>query len=137
MYKRINHDFTETSEYNILSKKVQEIVGKRPSFEFSIIKSVDDGKDEEINERFYVNHPNLESGETILKGKVQFGTDYWRVNETKRVCTPVLNNPTWKDVLVATNNLLEENNAGGIFLEALTITGETNGIKQVELEFGS
>jgi len=131
MNTRINPIYSETSEYNTLSEKVKEIIGKRPCFEFSIIESVDTEKG------FYVKHPNLNSNEPVVSGKVQLGTDYWRVNESKRVNTPVLENPTWKDILVATNNLLEENDAGGIFLEFLTIKDEVDGIKQVELEFGS
>ena len=131
MNTRINTPMTEISEYNEMSKSVATLIGKRPRFEFSIIQSEDSDKG------FYVKHPNLNSVEPVITGKVQFGTDYWRVNEKSPVTTPILENPTWKDILVATNNLLEENDAGGIFLEFLTIKNEVDGVKQIELEFGS
>jgi hypothetical protein len=131
MNTRINTPMTEISEYNEMSKSVATLIGKNPRFEFSIIQS------HNSDNGFYVKHPNLNSMEPVIEGKVQLGTDYWRVNEKNAVTTPVLENPTWKDILIATNNLLEENDAGGIFLEFLTIKNEVSGIKQVELEFGS
>lgn len=134
MNTRITPNCTKTSEYRELSKKVETLIGKRPLFEFSIFQSV---KSDNPKKGFYVQHPDLESCEPVLNGRVQFGTDYWRVNENNPVTTPVLQDPTWKDILGATNALLEENKAGGIFLEALTIKTEINGVKQVELEFGS
>ena len=131
MNTRVSTPMTEVSEYNAMSDVVKSLIGKRPRFEFSIIES------EPSDAGFYVKHPNLKSTEPVITGKVQFGTDYWRVNDRKAVSTPILENPTWKDILIATNNLLEENDAGGIFLEFLTLKKEVNGVKQVELEFGS
>jgi hypothetical protein len=130
MYTKLEFPFTVKTEYNKLCKQVEKLVGKDPVFEFSIMSSHDS------DEGFYVNHPNLKSKDPVIKGKAQFNANYWRINENA-VSTPILENPTWKDILIATNNLLEENEAGGIFLEALVITDESNGIKQVELEFGS
>ena len=130
MYTKLEFPFTVTTEYNKLCKQVEKLVGKDPAFEFSVMNSHDS------EDGFYVNHPDLGSKDPVLKGKVQFNANYWRISENA-VSTPVLENPTWKDILIATNNLLEENEAGGIFLEALVITDESNGIKQVELEFGS
>jgi len=131
MITRVSTPMTITSEYKEMSNSVESLIGKPPRFEFSIFES------DYSKEGFYVKHPDLHSTKPIVEGKVQFAADYWRINETTEVKTPILENPTWKDILVATNNLLEENNAGGIFLEFLTITDEINGIKQVELEFGS
>jgi hypothetical protein len=131
MYTKLQFKFTKTSEYNKLCKQVEKLVGKDPVFEFSIMDS------SESQDGFYVNHPDLDSKEPVIKGKIQFNANYWRINETGSVSTPILENPTWKDILTATNNLLEENDAGGIFLEALVVTDKSNGITQVELEFGS
>jgi hypothetical protein len=131
MYTKLEFALTVTTEYNKLCKQVANLVGKGPVFDFSIISS------HESEDGFYVNHPDLNSKEPVIKGKVQFNANYWRINESGSVSTPILENPTWKDILIATNNLLKENDAGGIFLESLVITDESNGIKQVELEFGS
>lgn len=131
MYTKIQVDCPLTSEYNDLCKQAEKIVGKDPVFEFSILESVNS------ETGFYVKHPDLNSTTPVIPGKVQFNCNYWRVNESGSVQTPILENPTWKDILVATNNLLEKNDAGGIFLENLAITDEINGVKHVELEFGS
>jgi hypothetical protein len=131
MYTKIEFELPVVSEYNQLCKQVKTLVGKPPAFEFSIISSYDS------DDGFYVNHPNLESQEPVVEGKVQFHANYWRINESGAVSTPILENPTWKDILTATNDLLEENKASGIFLESLVVTNVSKGIKQVELEFGS
>ncbi len=130
MYTKLDFEFPMTTEYNKLCKQVEKLVGKDPVFEFSIMGSA------ESENGFYVTHPDLNSKEPVIKGKVQLNANYWRISENT-VSTPILENPTWKDILVATNELLEDNDAGGIFLESLVITDDSNGLKQVELEFGS
>jgi len=131
MYTEINFDYSSTPEYNRLCEQVKELVGKNPRFEFSIIQAA------ESDSGFYVNHPDLQSEKPAIKGRVELYADYWRISETGKVVAPILEDPTWQDILAATNRLLEKNNAGGIFLETLRVTGQSDEALQVELVFGS
>jgi hypothetical protein len=126
----LNIPLTQTSQYEKLCQTVEQIIGEKPLFEFSIFRMVGGHKD------FVVDHPDLQSETPLLSGEVKFWTDYWRVSQHK-VSTPTLINPTWKMLLPALQQLLKENNSGGIFLERLGRQHLDKEITHVELEFGS
>lgn len=126
----VNIPLSRTSKYDDLLQSVKAIVGETPRFEFSIFRIVGGQKD------FVVDHPDLDSDLPLIKGEVQFWTDYWRVTPQK-VSTGVLTNPTWRTLLPALQQVLKKNNAGGIFLEQLGRQHLDKGVIHVELEFGS
>jgi len=97
---------------------------------FSMFKTVSD-KDEWI-----VSYPDLLSEEPAFKGKVQFQIDYWRVSDDI-VNSPVLTDPTWKEVLLAVDKLLENGDGCGVFLEALDKMKTVDGVTIYECCIGS
>jgi hypothetical protein len=60
--------------------------------------------------------PDLASTDPVLHGRCQFTIDYWRVSASP-VFSKVYENPTWKDILNACNDLLQEGDKCGVFLE--------------------
>lgn len=62
--------------------------------------------------------PDIFSDDAVVNGKVKFTIDYWRVS-TSAVYSPIYENPTWKDVLNACNDLLQNGDHCGVFLEEL------------------
>ena len=62
--------------------------------------------------------PPLESNKPVFQGPCQFMIDYWRVSETP-LFSPIYENPTWKDILNACNDMLQEGDRCGVFLEGI------------------
>jgi len=69
--------------------------------------------------------PDLASDKPVLKGHCQFTIDYWRVSGTP-IFSDIYENPTWKDVLNACNDMLQEGDRCGVFLE--NIVQESKGL---------
>lgn len=137
-------NLTQTSEYGVLSQTMKDLIGKQPRFEFSIIGTpppeFQKDTDATKSNKFYVTHPDLATQEILFNGNFQFWVDYWRVSEKGAVKTSVLTNPTWKSLLKAVDQLLESENAGGIFLEGFgepTPSKNDPKVQEVELHFGS
>lgn len=60
--------------------------------------------------------PDLASKDPVFQGHCQFLIDYWRVSDTP-VFSEIYENPTWKDILNACNDLLQDGDRCGVFLE--------------------
>lgn len=126
----MNIPLTKTSKYAVLCQNVESLIGEKPLFEFSIMRMVGGQKD------FVVDHPSLDSETPVLEGDIRLWTDYWRV-APRKVYSPVVSNPTWKDILCAIQQMLKENNAGGIFLEQFGPQYLDKGVINLEVYFGS
>jgi hypothetical protein len=64
----------------------------------------------------------------VITGKVKFLIDYFRVSNSA-VYSPIYENPTWKDVLNACNDLLQNGDHCGVFLEELLEFTEIDSLK--------
>lgn len=126
----MNIPLTKTSKYSELCQLVKELVGEEPLFEFSIIRMVGGQKE------FVVDHPDLASDTPVMETELRLWTDYWRV-ASRKVTTEVLPSPTWKDILRAVQNMLKENQSGGIFLEQFGPQYLDKGVTNIEIYFGS
>jgi hypothetical protein len=133
LYKKATKVFL----YNDLQRIAQEMIDSDKALvEFSIFKDMG-GRDDE----WKVKAPNIESTKPVIEGDVVFYSDYWRVtdyNEGEKVYSVVYNNPTWKDIINATNNMLLRTCRYGLFLEGLTqLETNADGPKMICIEFGS
>lgn len=133
LYKKATKVFL----YNDLQSKTREMIdSKRKLVEFSIFKDMGG-----CDYAWKVKAPNIESSKPVIEGDVVFYSDYWRLLEytsDEKVFTTVYTNPTWKDIINATNNMLLRTCDYRLFLEGLTEdTKEIDGCKMVKIEFGS
>jgi hypothetical protein len=126
----MNIPLTKTSRYAELCQTVEALIGEKPLFEFSLMRMVGGQKD------FVVDHPDLKSETPLLEGEVRLWTDYWRI-APRKIYSPVMVNPTWKDVLGTIQQMLKEHNSSGIFLEQFGPQYLDKGVTNLEVYFGS
>jgi hypothetical protein len=80
--------------------------------------------------------PNGVSSATF-SGKFRLMVDYWRVAQSPQY-SDVLENPSWDDILLAVDNMLDRCKSDYIFLEELAFKKpDSNGVAEIELGFGS
>lgn len=83
-----------------------------------------------------VNAPDIKSYHPIITGKVQFVADYWRVAD-EPVYSPVVENPTWRVIIDIFNDMLQQGDRQGIYLEGLNLTETKDDISTVRFQIGS
>lgn len=77
--------------------------------------------------------PDLTSNSPVYEGKVIFGAGY-----PNKTYSKVINNPTWRDIIVISNNLIiKTRDYDHSFLESIHFGKEENGIRYYDLWFGS
>lgn len=113
-------DLTETVTFDKMEEMVQSFLPKnrKKLMSFAIFK--DAGQTEE--DEWQVKIPNILSDEPLLKGTYNFLIDYWRVCSLAKMSPPV-KNPTWKDVIVQFNELLQDGGCN-VFLEGLRVNND-------------
>jgi len=104
----IDSEYVKTVSSEELDDLIRQLCGKE-FFQFSIFKVNDD--EEEIS----LTIPNIISNEPVLQGKVMFFIDYYKI---PKEFSSIFENPTWKDIIVSCNQLLNEKEKG-FFLEEL------------------
>ena len=124
--------------YKQLCRLTDELIESDKRFvEFSIFKDVSSHIDEWV-----VSAPDITSDKPIIDGEVVFFSDYWRLTDHlkprgREIESRVYANPTWKDIINAANEMIESTCQYTLYLEGLSPRGIANGIKRVEVEFGS
>jgi hypothetical protein len=114
------------SDYEILQERVTRILGRR-SRRFELA----------ISEYPSANILDIESSVPVFGGPVRLRVDYWRVSN-RPVCSQVIQDPSWRQILLEVDAMLSDNNSDYIFLEGLTPGARgDDGVLDVELVFGS
>jgi hypothetical protein len=125
-------------EYKELCNLTDELIeSDKKLVEFSLFRDVSSDIDNWI-----VSAPDITSDKPIVDGEVVFISDYWRLTDhlkpfSNEIESRVYTNPTWKDIINAANEMIEKTCECSLFLEGLSPRGIANGIKRIEIEFGS
>jgi hypothetical protein len=125
-------------EYKKLCNLTDELIeSDKKLVEFSIFRDVSSNIDNWI-----ISAPDITSTNPIINGEVVFFSDYWRLTDhlkphSREIVSRVYTNPTWKDIINAANEMVESTCQCSLFLEGLAPRGVANGIKRIEIEFGS
>jgi hypothetical protein len=133
--KKIDVVLDRTYEYDDLQKLARAMCTNKPILNFSMFESVE-GLEEEGENVWSVNAPDIDSTEPVFKGKVQFTTDYWRVSDVP-VHSEVVENPTWMMIINIFNDMLQNGDHCGIFLEGLYNLKEVGDVKIIKFAIGS
>jgi hypothetical protein len=124
--------------YRQLSRLTDELIeSDKKLVEFSIFRDVSSDIDEWV-----VSAPDITSDKPVIDGEVVFISDYWRLTDhlkpfSNEIESRVYTNPTWKDIINAANEMIENTCECSLFLEGLSPRGIASGIKRIEIEFGS
>lgn len=123
MKKNFNLDLT--IEYPKLLEIVDSFIGKdkKKLIQFAIFESADPSVND--HDKWFINCPDINSNESVFEGECKFFIDYWRVSD-ESIFYPPITNPTWKDIIVACNELLQNGDECGVFLENVKRIGTTD-----------
>jgi len=125
---------TKTYPYSRLGDVVNSLLdpSKKPLVIFSMWETADDAAGDD----FMARVPDILSPDPVLTGRCVFTINYWRVSP-RPVYTKEYFNPTWKDVLNACNDLLQNGDECGVYLEAIEHIKKTDGVDYFEFWIGS
>lgn len=131
--KKISITLNRLYEYTDLQKLAHALCNNKPILRFSMFETAAsvDGED-----TWRVHAPDIDSTEPVIVGKVQFMTDYWRVSDVP-VYSEVVENPTWMTIINIFNDMLQNGDKCGIFLEALYNLKEVGDVKIIKFAIGS
>jgi len=121
-----------TIDYSEMMDIVEALCTNDPLIQFSIFNTNDQLTSED---KWIVDIPDINSSEPVIKGETIFTINYWRISE-EPVFSPLYDSPTWKDIINACNNLLQEGDHQGIYLEGLKVHKDT-AVRVVEFVIGS
>ena len=127
-----------TYEYDELQELVASMCRQKPIVCFSIFKTNQAPENaHRAGERvWFVDAPDIKSYHPVIPGKVQFVADYWRVSD-EPVYSPVVENPTWRVIIDIFNDMLQQGDGCGIYLEGLDIIETKDDISTVRFQIGS
>jgi hypothetical protein len=131
--KKIDVVLDRTYEYDDLQKLAHAMCTNKPILSFSMFETAA-SVDGEATWR--VHAPDIDSTEPVFKGKVQFTTDYWRVSDVP-VYSEVVENPTWMTIINIFNDMLQNGDNCGIFLEGLYNFKEVGDVQIIRFAIGS
>lgn len=126
-------------EYSDLQKLVRAMCDQNAKIIFSIFQDASDSEEEFNTDNWQVKAPDIDSTNPVFKGKVEFFIDYWRVAD-RPVYSPVYENPTWRDIINACNNLLQQGDPDGVYLEGMNTFKQTkspDSVTKIEFCIGS
>lgn len=128
---KLPFELKRTYAYDELQELVASMCEQEPIVCFSIFESFDNSEGV-----WMVNAPDIESLDRVIACKVQFMTDYWRVSD-EPVYSPVVVNPTWRDIINIFNDMLQQGDRQGIYLEGLNLLETKDNVKIVKFQIGS
>ena len=120
-----------TYAYDDLQELVASMCRQKPIVSFSIFESFDN-----YEGVWMVDAPDIESYHPVIPGKVQFVADYWRVSD-EPVYSPVVEDPTWRVIIDIFNDMLQQGDGCGIYLEGLDLIETKDDISTVRFQIGS
>jgi hypothetical protein len=130
---KINITLDRIYDYDDLQKLAHAMCSNKPMLHFSMFETAEsmDGED-----TWRVHAPDIDSTEPVLKGKMQFMTDYWRVSNVP-IYSEVVENPTWMTIINIFNDMLQNGVGCGIYLEGLYNLKEVGDIRVIKFAIGS
>ena len=131
----MKHILDWKTDYDNLEETVKAMGAKRVCF--SIFETEEGDWGDGSPGSWKVSAPDILSDNPALVGKVQLQTSYWRVTDGELVKSLVISNPTWKDIILAVDEILKDGDGCGIFLEGLRYQGLVDGVKVFDLVIGS
>jgi len=129
--------YTKTYSYKELTDTVDSILTGPKRVVFSMFADTTNKEYKPSQpDDWIVDAPDFGSTQPVIKGKVQFMIDYWRVTD-QPILSEVYLNPTWVDIANACNDLLKDGDGNGVFLEGFSKGKTTNGVTVYEFCIGS
>jgi hypothetical protein len=125
-FKTLDKMETLTMEYGEVMSLVREMVGGNCRLIFSIFQTAPGRK--WTPESWTIIIPNIKSEKPVYEGKVKF------ISKWEEYDGNTIKNPTWKDILIEANNAA---NGDHVFLESLREQSEIDGVKVIDMTFGS
>ena len=132
--KKINIALDRIYNYDDLQKLAHAMCTNKPILSFSMFETIEMNFNDE--DEWAVKAPDIDSTEPVFKGKVQFMTDYWRVSDVP-VYSEVVENPTWMTIINIFNDMLQNGDECGIYLEGLYNLKEVGDVKIIKFAIGS
>jgi len=141
-------EYTKTSSYDDLKKITEDMCEHKSAqgnigFTFSLFETnMEKDRGFKFNSgKWIVDHPDIWSNKPVFEGKCVFYSDYWRIADHK-VESDIIENPTWKDIIVEANRQLidpEDGSTACLFLEGFYTDEDysSDNIKYIELVWGS
>lgn len=103
--------------------------------QFSIFRDNPE-KENDQGDKWHVLAPDITSNNPVLTKPCKVLINYWRVSD-EPVESPVLNEPTWKDLILATDQLLQNGDGCGVYLEGFRVHEEAKKVTVLEAVIGS
>lgn len=132
---KLPFELNHTYAYGELQELVASMCEQEPIVNFSIFKT-NEAKSTKDRDTWFVDAPDIESTEPVVAGKVQFVADYWRVSD-EPVYSPVVENPTWQVIINIFNDMLQQGDRQGIYLEGLVLVNPKDNINTIRFQIGS
>lgn len=132
---KLPFELNRTYEYSELQELVASMCEQEPIVNFSIFKT-NEAKSTKDRDIWFVDAPDVESLDRVIACKVQFVADYWRVAD-EPVFSHVVVNPTWRDIINIFNDMLQQGDRQGIYLEGLNLLETKDNVKIVKFQIGS
>ena len=131
--KKINITLDRIYNYDDLQKLAHAMCNNKPILSFSMFETAAsvDGED-----TWRVHAPDIDSTEPVFKGKVQFMTDYWRVSDVP-LYSEVVENPTWMTIINIFNDMLQNGDNCGIYLEGFYLEKQVDDVQVIRFTIGS
>jgi hypothetical protein len=125
--------FDRLYEYTDLQKLAHAMCTNKPILCFSMFETAAsvDGED-----TWRVHAPDIDSTEPVFKGKVQLMTDYWRVSDVP-LYSEVVENPTWMTIINIFNDMLQNGDNCGIYLEGFYLEKQVDDVQVIRFVIGS
>lgn len=95
-------DCPHTCKYSELIVELEKLLGEKLKFKFLIVDIL------ENNTNPLVKHPDILSSEPVVNGECQIHIHFVETDE-KRLSNKMFTNPTWKELLLEINSLLNFN----------------------------
>jgi hypothetical protein len=131
--KSIKFHYKRLYEYTDLQKLAHAMCTNKPILRFSMFETAEsvDGED-----TWRVHAPDIDSTKPVFKGKVQFMTDYWRVSDVP-LYSEVTKNPTWMTIINIFNDMLQNGDNCGIYLEGFYLEKQVDDVQVIRFVIGS
>lgn len=120
--------------YDDLQKLAHAMCTNKPILSFSMFETIEMNFNDE--DKWAVKAPDIDSTEPVFKGKVQFVSNYWRVSDAP-LYSEVVENPTWMMIINIFNDMLQNGDGCGIFLEGFYIKNKIDDIQKIWFAIGS
>jgi hypothetical protein len=124
---------------NVIESNYAELLNTVKSFgcnnlQFSIFDTIEYSSTSSCKD-WKIKHPDILSTNPVFQGECRFCVSYWRITDQPIYFT--LENPTWKDIIVALDKVMGKGDSCGVFLENIYIKKDKFGLEYYGFGIGS